>query len=46
MIIHQANLHIHVKNFDKAQANIETKVNNYGGYIVESNIHRENEEPC
>lgn len=43
MIIHQANLHIHVKNLDKAQANIETKVNNYGGYIVESNIHRENE---
>lgn len=44
MIIHQAQLHINVKNIDKAQANIEAKANKYGGYIVESSIYRENED--
>ena len=44
MIIHEAKLEINVKNLDKAQLNIEKKVNEYGGYIVASNVYRENEE--
>nr|WP_280518497.1 DUF4349 domain-containing protein [Lederbergia wuyishanensis] len=44
MIIHQAQLQVKVKNFDKAQLNIEKKVKQYGGYIVESNTYRETEE--
>lgn len=43
MIIHEAHLHIQVKNLEKMQANMETMVNKYKGYIVESNIQRENE---
>ncbi|MBS4204131.1 DUF4349 domain-containing protein [Lederbergia citrea] len=44
MIIHQANLQVNVKNLEKAQLKIEKKVNEYGGYIVESNVYRENDE--
>ncbi|MEI3607387.1 DUF4349 domain-containing protein [Pseudogracilibacillus sp. SE30717A] len=44
MIIHQAQLHINVKDIDKAQTNIEAKAKKYDGYIVESNIYRENED--
>ena len=44
MIIHQANLQLNVKDFEKAEQNIEKKVNEYGGYIVESNVYREDEE--
>lgn len=43
MIIHQARLQINVKDIDKAQANIEAKVNKYEGYMVESNVHRDSE---
>lgn len=44
MIIHTAHLQIQVKDFNKTQLNIENKVAEYGGYIVESNIYRENDE--
>ncbi|WP_172369189.1 DUF4349 domain-containing protein [Sporosarcina jiandibaonis] len=44
MIIHQAQLQLNVKDFDKAEQNIEKKVNEYGGYIVESNIYRDDDE--
>jgi hypothetical protein len=43
MIIHQAQLQVNVKDLEQAQLNIEKKVNEYGGYIVESNVYRENE---
>ncbi|MCR2821052.1 DUF4349 domain-containing protein [Lederbergia panacisoli] len=44
MIIHQAQLQVKVKNFEKAQLNIEKKVKGYGGYVVESNTYRETDE--
>ena len=44
MIIRKAQLQLNVKNFENAQLSIEKKVNEYGGYIVESNVHRGNEE--
>ncbi|WP_325167391.1 DUF4349 domain-containing protein [Lederbergia citri] len=44
MIIHQALLQVKVKKFESAQLNIEKKVKEYGGYIVESNIYRETDE--
>ncbi len=44
MIIHTAHLQIQVKDFNKSQLNIENKVAEYGGYIVESDIYRENDE--
>jgi hypothetical protein len=44
MIIHQAGLQLNVKDFEKAKQNIEKKVNEYGGYIVESNVYREDDE--
>lgn len=44
MIIHQAQLQLNVKNFEQARLNIEKKVSKYGGYIVESNVYRENED--
>lgn len=44
MIIHTANLQIQVKDFNKTQLNIENKVSEYDGYIVESNVYRESEE--
>ncbi|QUW23843.1 DUF4349 domain-containing protein [Sporosarcina sp. Marseille-Q4063] len=44
MIIHQARLQLNVKDFEKAEQNIEKKVNEYGGYIVESNVYREDDE--
>ncbi|MFC4411427.1 DUF4349 domain-containing protein [Chungangia koreensis] len=43
MIIHKANLEVNVKNIEDAQASIEDKVNKYDGYIVESNVYREDE---
>lgn len=44
MIIHRANLEVKVKSLEKARQDIEKKVKDYGGYIVESNIYRgENE---
>ncbi|MGE1163737.1 DUF4349 domain-containing protein [Peribacillus simplex] len=44
MVIHQAQLQLKVKNLEKTQKKIERKVNEYGGYIVESNVYREDEE--
>ncbi|WP_438313160.1 DUF4349 domain-containing protein [Sporosarcina sp. FA9] len=44
MIIHRAELQINVKNLENALLTIEKKVSEYGGYIVESNVFRENEE--
>lgn len=44
MIIHRANLEVRVKSLEKAQQNIEKKVKEYGGYIVESNEYRDESE--
>ena len=44
MIIHQASLSVNVKELDKAQAKIEQKVAQYGGYIVESNVYQEDDQ--
>ena len=41
MIIHKAILEVKVKKLDDAQATIEEKVGKYNGYIVESNVYRE-----
>ncbi|MCP1492761.1 DUF4349 domain-containing protein [Peribacillus frigoritolerans] len=43
-VIHQAQLELKVKNLEKAQMKIENKAAGYGGYVVESNIYREDEE--
>lgn len=43
-IIHRAELQLNVKNLENTQLAIEKKVSEYGGYIVESNVHRESEE--
>ncbi|MDQ0881779.1 DUF4349 domain-containing protein [Peribacillus sp. V2I11] len=43
-VIHQAQLELKVKNLEKAQMKIENKVGEYGGYVVESNVYREDEE--
>ena len=43
-IIHRAELQLNVKNLENIQLMIEKKVSEYGGYIVESNVHRESEE--
>ncbi|MFE0507918.1 DUF4349 domain-containing protein [Peribacillus butanolivorans] len=44
MVIHQAQLRLKVKNLEKTQMKIERKAKEYGGYIVESNVYREDEE--
>ena len=44
MIIHTAHLEIQVKDFNKTQLNLENKVKEYDGYIVESNVYRESDE--
>lgn len=44
MIIHQAQLQVNVKDLETAQANITKKVEEYGGYIVESNVYQVDEE--
>lgn len=44
MIIHQASLSVNVKELDKAQSNIEQKVEQYGGYIVESTVYQEDDQ--
>ncbi|MDP1417099.1 DUF4349 domain-containing protein [Peribacillus simplex] len=43
-VIHQAQLELKVKNLEMTQIKIENKVAEYGGYVVESNIYREDEE--
>lgn len=43
MIIHKANLEVSVKSIEEAQVSIEEKVSNYDGYIVESNVYREDD---
>lgn len=44
MIIHTAQLQIRVKDFDKTQINIESKVNEYAGYVVESSAYRADDQ--
>lgn len=44
MIIHRANLSVKVKDLDKSQQKVETQTEKYGGYIVESNVYRENND--
>ena len=44
MIIHQARISTNVNDLKKAQHNMEQKVKNYGGYIVESNVYLESDE--
>jgi len=44
MIIHHAQLQVKVKEFEQAQLKLEKKVTEYGGYIVESNIYRQDTE--
>lgn len=44
MIIHKAVMSVNVKELDKAQSNIEQKVEQYGGYIVESNVYQEDDQ--
>jgi len=44
MIIHQAKLQVNVEKLETAQANITKKVEEYGGYIVESNVYQEDDE--
>ncbi|MCK1994229.1 DUF4349 domain-containing protein [Peribacillus muralis] len=43
-VIHQAQLEMKVKNLEKVQLKIEEKAEEYGGYVIESNVYRENEE--
>ncbi|MEW5550211.1 DUF4349 domain-containing protein [Peribacillus frigoritolerans] len=43
-VIHQAQLELKVKNLEKAQMKIENKAAEYGGYVVESNVYRKDEE--
>ena len=44
MIIHNATIRTNVKELAKAQSNIEQKVKKYGGYIVESNVYKEDDQ--
>ncbi|MGB2870760.1 DUF4349 domain-containing protein [Psychrobacillus psychrotolerans] len=44
MIIHQARISTSVKDLKKAQHNMEQRVKDYGGYIVESNVYLESDE--
>ena len=44
MIIHNAIIRTNVKELAKAQSNIEQKVKEYGGYIVESNVYKEDDQ--
>ena len=44
MIIHQARISTNVKDLEKAQQNMEEKVKEYEGYIVESNVYLESDE--
>lgn len=44
MIIHRANLAVKVKNLEESRVKIEKRTKKYGGYIVESNIYKDNDE--
>lgn len=44
MIIHQARISTNVKDLEKAQQNMEEKVKEHEGYIVESNVYLESDE--
>ncbi|GGA23438.1 DUF4349 domain-containing protein [Psychrobacillus lasiicapitis] len=44
MIIHNAIIRTNVKELAKAQSNIEQKVKEYGGYIVESNVYKQDDQ--
>src|SRR5690606_26010832 len=43
MIIHRARLEVNVVDLEKTQQKIEKKVKDLGGYIVESNVYREDD---
>ncbi|MFD1040463.1 DUF4349 domain-containing protein [Virgibacillus byunsanensis] len=43
-IIYTANLHIEVKEYQEALTDIQTRVSERGGYIVESNMHQSDSE--
>lgn len=43
-MIHRANLQLRVSDYAVAQSNIEKKVAKYEGYIVQSNVYRDEEE--
>jgi hypothetical protein len=42
MVIYQADLRMRVKNYEKAQRDMEAKAKKYGGFIIESNAYRDN----
>lgn len=44
MVIHQAQLQLKVKSIEKTHIKIERKAKEYGGYVVESTVNREDEE--
>lgn len=44
MIIQKAIMSVNVKELKKAQSNIEKKVAQYEGYIVESSVYKENDD--
>lgn len=41
MVIYQAEIRLKVKNYEKAQSSLEKKASSYGGYIVQSNVFRD-----
>ncbi|HYK74091.1 MAG TPA: DUF4349 domain-containing protein [Pseudoneobacillus sp.] len=44
MVIYQAEIRLKVKKYEKAQNNLEAKAKSYGGYIVQSNVYRNDNE--
>ncbi|WP_043933494.1 DUF4349 domain-containing protein [Bacillus sp. EB01] len=44
MVIHEAELHLRVKDFAEAQQSLETKAKQYGGFIVDSTVSRDGGE--
>lgn len=44
MMIHRAYLHLRVRDYKQAEANIEKRVEQYKGYIVESFVYRNEKE--
>jgi Na+-transporting methylmalonyl-CoA/oxaloacetate decarboxylase gamma subunit len=41
MVIYKADLRMKVKNYEKAQKDIEEKAKKYGGFIIEANAYRD-----
>jgi hypothetical protein len=44
MVIYKADIRLRVKNFEKAQQDLEMKAKNLGGFIVQSNVYRDDNE--